>query len=94
MDFRDDTSWAVVLVGIPFPYKNDIVMTQKRRWNDRTRRENDRKDLLNGARWYEMQAYRALNQALGRAVRHRYDYSAILLIDIRFRQERVLVQLP
>ena len=28
--------------------------------------------LLNGRDWYEIQAYRALNQALGRCIRHRY----------------------
>lgn len=94
IDFRDETSRAVVLVGIPFPYKNDVVVTQKRKWNDRSRLEGNRKELQNGAQWYEMQAYRALNQALGRAVRHRFDYGAILLVDIRFRQERVLSQLP
>ena len=31
-----------------------------------------------------MQAYRALNQAVGRCIRHRDDWGAILLIDERF----------
>lgn len=94
IDFRDDTSRAVVLIGIPFPYKKDIVVAQKCKWNDRARLEGKRKELQSGVEWYEMQAFRALNQALGRAVRHRYDYGAILLMDLRFRNERVLVQLP
>lgn len=33
-------------------------------------------------------ARRALNQAVGRCLRHRGDYGAILLIDERFRQPR------
>lgn len=94
IDFRDDASRAVVLVGIPFPHKNDVVVSQKRLWNDRTRLEGRRKELQSGAEWYEMQAFRALNQALGRVVRHRFDYGAILLLDVRFRQQRVLAQLP
>lgn len=94
IDFRDDASRAVVLVGIPFPHKNDVVVSQKRLWNDRARLEGGRKELQSGAEWYEMQAFRALNQALGRVVRHRFDYGAILLLDARFRQERVLSQLP
>lgn len=94
IDFRDDASRAVVLVGIPFPHKNDVVVSRKRMWNDRTKLEGGRKELQSGAEWYEMQAFRALNQALGRVVRHRFDYGAILLLDVRFRQERVLSQLP
>ena len=31
---------------------------------------------------------RALNQAIGRCIRHRLDYGAILLIDERFQQPR------
>ena len=27
--------------------------------------------LLSGSEWYEIQAYRALNQALGRCIRHK-----------------------
>jgi len=34
------------------------------------------------------QAFRALNQAVGRCIRHRYDWGAIVLVDDRFRQPR------
>lgn len=34
--------------------------------------------------WYLLQATRALNQAIGRVIRHKYDYGAILLCDQRF----------
>ena len=30
------------------------------------------KGLLTGGEWYEIQAFRAINQALGRCIRHRY----------------------
>lgn len=29
---------------------------------------------------------RALNQALGRCLRHRYDWGALLLVDVRFQE--------
>ncbi|WIA10207.1 hypothetical protein OEZ85_010410 [Tetradesmus obliquus] len=44
--------------------------------------------LLTGDSWYSQQAFRALNQAVGRCIRHRLDYGAILLVDERFRQPR------
>ena len=40
--------------------------------------------LLRGNDWYEIQAYRALNQALGRCIRHRHDWGALILVDERF----------
>lgn len=42
------------------------------------------KGLLTGSKWYEAQAYRALNQALGRCLRHRNDWAALILVDQRF----------
>lgn len=46
--------------------------------------------LLNGDKWYEIQAYRALNQALGRCLRHKNDWGALILIDSRFKVGIVL----
>ncbi|KAG0293938.1 Fanconi anemia group J protein, partial [Dissophora globulifera] len=42
--------------------------------------------LLSGQRWYEIQAYRAYNQAIGRCIRHRKDWGAMVLLDYRFAQ--------
>lgn len=43
---------------------------------------------LSGAEWYNQQAHRAVNQAIGRVIRHRHDYGAILLLDHRFAEGR------
>ena len=40
---------------------------------------------LSGQEWYAQQATRAVNQAMGRVIRHRHDYGAIILADERFR---------
>ncbi|KAK3810651.1 MAG: helicase C-terminal domain-containing protein [Linnemannia gamsii] len=40
--------------------------------------------LLSGKRWYEIQAFRAYNQAIGRCIRHRKDWGAMVLLDYRF----------
>ncbi|KAF9130769.1 Fanconi anemia group J protein [Mortierella sp. 14UC] len=40
--------------------------------------------LLSGKRWYEIQAFRAYNQAIGRCIRHRRDWGAMVLLDYRF----------
>ena len=43
---------------------------------------------LSGAEWYNQQAHRAVNQAVGRVIRHRHDYGAVLLLDHRFAEVR------
>ncbi|VEL09296.1 unnamed protein product [Protopolystoma xenopodis] len=42
---------------------------------------------LSGSEWYEAQAFRALNQAIGRCIRHRNDWGAVLLVDSRFVEQ-------
>lgn len=34
--------------------------------------------------WYSQEAARAVNQAIGRVIRHRHDYGAIIFCDDRF----------
>ncbi|KAK3742769.1 hypothetical protein QZH41_003706 [Actinostola sp. cb2023] len=69
------------VVGIPFPNTKDLKVDLKRKYNDAYA---SKRGLLNGSEWYEIQAYRALNQALGRCIRHKQDWGAILLVDERF----------
>ena len=42
---------------------------------------------LTGDAWYVQTAIRAVNQAVGRVIRHRADYGAVLLCDERFKAE-------
>jgi len=81
LDFTDDLCRAVICIGIPYPQVNDPVVLAKRQWNDsRTHKAGN----LNGEQWYEQQAYRAINQALGRCLRHHKDFGAVLLLDARW----------
>uniref|UniRef100_A0A4W5JXI1 ATP-dependent helicase C-terminal domain-containing protein n=1 Tax=Hucho hucho TaxID=62062 RepID=A0A4W5JXI1_9TELE len=49
---------------------------------------------LSGQNWYRQQASRAVNQAIGRVIRHRDDYGAIFLCDHRFKSTDARAQLP
>ncbi|KAM7443565.1 Fanconi anemia group J protein [Porites harrisoni] len=83
LDFADNNARAVITIGIPFPNVKDIQVELKRKYNTQYAAS---RGLLTGSEWYEIQAYRALNQALGRCIRHKQDWGAILLIDERFNK--------
>ncbi|KAK5869061.1 hypothetical protein PBY51_010022 [Eleginops maclovinus] len=82
LDFTDDNARAVVTIGIPFPNIKDLQVELKMKYNDQHCKS---RGLLSGSRWYEIQAYRALNQALGRCIRHKNDWGALILVDERYR---------
>ncbi|KAF4531782.1 hypothetical protein B566_EDAN011818 [Ephemera danica] len=48
---------------------------------------------LSGQQWYQLEASRAVNQAIGRVIRHKNDYGAILLCDTRFNNPNFKQQL-
>ncbi|CAH2052355.1 unnamed protein product, partial [Iphiclides podalirius] len=81
MDFKDHQARAVITVGIPYPNTYDIAVKEKMSYNDRYAAE---RNLLSSSDWLLVQAYRALNQAVGRCVRHRSDWGAVLMVDARF----------
>jgi Fanconi anemia group J protein len=55
----------------------------KREYNDKMK---TKKSLMSGSGWYEIQAFRALNQALGRCIRHKNDWGAVILLDSRLAE--------
>ncbi|EQC25210.1 hypothetical protein SDRG_16908 [Saprolegnia diclina VS20] len=91
IDFSNDNARAVLAIGIPFPNIKEQQVALKQEYQNMKSVSN--KELSNGRVWYEHQAFRALNQALGRCIRHRLDYGAILLVDSRHRSGRYANQL-
>lgn len=54
---------------------------------------NKLKALLTGQSWYFQSASRAINQAIGRVIRHKNDWGAIFLLDDRFLSDNQISQL-
>lgn len=90
IDFSDELARAVLMVGIPFPPLYDRRIELKQRYLDvvgLNRIENKRR--LTGKEWYLLQAIRAMNQAIGRVIRHKNDYGCVLFFDVRFNNSEV-----
>lgn len=50
--------------------------------------------LMSGKEWYDLSAARAVNQAVGRVIRHRRDFGAVLFCDARFAGADWRARLP
>mmetsp|Transcript_17607 Transcript_17607/g.38535 ORF Transcript_17607/g.38535 Transcript_17607/m.38535 type:complete len:932 (-) Transcript_17607:928-3723(-) len=96
IDFSNGKARAVIITGIPFPPMKDPRTTLKRNFLDRERKLLLKTGLgmpISGQEWYTQQAYRAVNQAVGRVIRHRNDYGAVILCDERFQSNRAKTSL-
>ncbi|KAG1346266.1 putative regulator of telomere elongation helicase 1 [Cocos nucifera] len=88
LDFADQAGRAVVITGMPFSMKTDPKVRLKRQYLDQQAlSQNKNSKVLTGEEWYVQQAARAVNQAVGRIIRHRHDYGAIIFCDERFAQQ-------
>ncbi|XP_076880804.1 regulator of telomere elongation helicase 1 [Brachyhypopomus gauderio] len=95
LDFADTYGRGVVITGLPFPPRMDPRVVLKMQYLDETcRKKVSGVKYLSGQEWYRQQATRAVNQAIGRVIRHRDDYGAIFLCDHRFKGTEVRAQLP
>ncbi|XP_077212407.1 regulator of telomere elongation helicase 1 homolog isoform X2 [Tasmannia lanceolata] len=85
LDFADHAGRAVVITGMPFAMKTDPKIRLKREYLDQQALSQKKEcKVLTGEEWYSQQAARAVNQAVGRVIRHRHDYGAIIFCDERF----------
>lgn len=105
INFSDRLGRAVVCVGLPFPNANGgewaakiehIEASKLRQCQEQGLSDGEArtKSKAAGRDFYENACMRAVNQSIGRAIRHRNDYAAILLVDRRFATERIVRKLP
>lgn len=79
IDLSDDYCRAVVIIGLPYPAVADPRVMLKKKYLDEIR------SGFSGNEWYMLQMKRALNQSIGRVIRHKADYGSIIMCDSRFR---------
>eukprot|EP00668_Euglena_longa_P012852 GGOE01015347.1.p1 GENE.GGOE01015347.1~~GGOE01015347.1.p1 ORF type:complete len:1110 (-),score=252.04 GGOE01015347.1:226-3090(-) len=82
LDFADNAGRAVVVTGLPYPNRADLRVQLMKTFLDERCRAT--KGKFNGTQWYMQQASRAVNQCVGRIIRHRHDFGAVLFCDERF----------
>jgi len=92
INFSDELGRCVVMVGMPYPNMNSPELKEKITYlNTNVGNINGRPA---GQIHYENLCMKAVNQSVGRAIRHKADYAAILFVDHRYARPSVQEQLP
>lgn len=77
INFSDHLGRCVVMVGMPYLNKSDIEIQERMRYLDVNSKS------FSGKMYYESSCHKAINQSIGRAIRHQGDFSVVLLVDER-----------
>ena len=109
INFSDRLGRCVVVVGLPYPNAHaadwkarieHVEATTLSRLQEQQQAPSPPAPAYSAAAkqaardFYENACMRAVNQSVGRAVRHRADYAAIVLVDRRFASPRIRAKLP
>ncbi|KAJ7695957.1 helicase C-terminal domain-containing protein [Mycena rosella] len=98
LNFADDLARAVVIVGLPFANLGSPELRERMKYvkqleeNRGTKRPQGQKDAA--AELYENMCMNAVNQSIGRAIRHRGDWASLILLDKRYASASIRNKLP
>ncbi|CEP63558.1 DNA helicase LALA0_S08e05336g [Lachancea lanzarotensis] len=96
INFQDELARAVIMVGLPFPnmFSGELIIRRKHLEQKVIRNGGNSRDANLAAReFYENICMKAVNQSIGRAIRHANDYANIYLLDKRYESPRILKKL-
>ena len=74
-DFMDDEARVVIIAGIPFPNVMDSKIIIKQEFYMKPSQKDS---------WMLDNSMMAVNQSLGRIIRHRHDFGSVFLVDQRY----------
>jgi chromosome transmission fidelity protein 1 len=107
INFSDKLGRCVVIVGLPVPNINSAEWKAKLQYIESSTIERlssglsglakaqiEKRAKDEGIEYYENVCMRAVNQSVGRAIRHKGDYATIVMIDKRYEGERIRGKLP
>ncbi|KAG5416956.1 CHL1 [Candida metapsilosis] len=92
INFSDNLARAVIMVGMPYPNAFSGEIVAKRAFIEKQVIEKGgtsqrAKECSN--EYYENLCMKAINQSVGRCIRHANDYALIYLVDKRYKQSRI-----
>lgn len=88
LNFADDLGRGVIVVGMPYPNHSSPELQERMSYLDSTLGPGS------GSEYYENLCMKAVNQCIGRSVRHILDYACVYLLDERYARENIQRKLP
>lgn len=88
LNFSDDLGRCVIVIGMPYPNMKSPELQEKMKYLE------DHCGSNAGKIHYENLCMKAVNQSVGRSIRHRNDYSSVLLVDQRYSRPNIHKLLP
>lgn len=93
INFSDDLGRCVVMVGMPYPNIKSPELQEKMAYLDQTLPRTHGQPPP-GTVLIENLCMKAINQSIGRAIRHQRDFASIVLLDHRYARPSILAKLP
>ncbi|XP_076158449.1 ATP-dependent DNA helicase DDX11 isoform X1 [Alosa pseudoharengus] len=92
INFSDDLGRCIVMVGMPYPNIKSPELLEKMSYLDKNMPHIGGRSP--GRALVENLCMKAVNQSIGRAIRHRGDYACVVLLDRRFSRPATLQKIP
>ncbi|XP_001490646.2 ATP-dependent DNA helicase DDX11 isoform X2 [Equus caballus] len=93
INFSDNLGRCVVMVGMPYPNIKSPELQEKMAYLDQTLPRTPGQ-VPPGKALVENLCMKAVNQSIGRAIRHQKDFASIVLLDQRYARPPILAKLP
>lgn len=94
INFADDLARAVVMLGLPFPPAGSAELQERMRFARESQPSEPGSGSDAGRDLYMAMCMRAVNQSIGRAIRHANDWACLVLVDSRYARRDIQSRLP
>ncbi|CAG8502015.1 15492_t:CDS:10 [Rhizophagus irregularis] len=96
INFSDRLGRGVIMIGLPFANLTSVGLSEKMKFmnqiGESSAGEKSSNPSQHGKEYYQNLCMKAVNQSIGRAIRHQKDYATIILIDKRFNTNNQIRQ--
>lgn len=88
INFSDHLGRVVIMIGLPFPNTKSPELVARMKFMEKDPGSPSSDSFI------EDLCMKSVNQSIGRVIRHRDDYAAILLLDSRYERNSIREKLP
>ena len=92
INFADDLCRCVTVIGLPFADRSDPLLKEKLKLVASATASGGTPSKTAASDYYRSLCLRAVNQSVGRAIRHAKDWATIILMDARYPSDEAIAR--